>query len=173
MHISIKTDRLILSPVSDTFKMDIFQEFTPEITQYMPFMPNGDIQETEHFITQSNQDFRVGKSVQFCILKKETNEFLGCCGIHDFDTKAIELGIWLKKSVHRNGFAIETINALIAFIEKNFDFDYILYPVDKDNTASRKIPKKLGFIPSLTYEKKKSETQNLNIIEFRKVNTRV
>ena len=80
----------------------------------------------------------------------------------------VEIGLWLKKSVHGIGYGTETVKTLIEFAEAHLDFEYLFYPVDKDNCASRKIPEKLGFIPTRSYEKKKSETENLHIIEYRK-----
>lgn len=168
LNITVDTDRLVLRPVSDDLKFDICNEFTPEVTKFMPFMPNCDIKVTEDFIANSNQELISGKGIQFCIIKRETNEFLGCGGLHHTDTKAVEIGLWLKKGVHGNGYGIETVKALIDLAEKNLDIDYLFYPVDKDNWASRKIAEKLGFIPARSYEKKKSETENLHIIEYRK-----
>ena len=40
-------------------------------------------------------------------------------------------------------------------VEQNFEFNYIIYPVDKENIRSRKIAEKLGFLPFETYKKKK------------------
>jgi ribosomal-protein-alanine N-acetyltransferase len=167
-NITVYTNRLILQPVSDKYKFEICNEFTAEITKYMPFTPAGDIKATEDFIARSNDELISGKSVQFCIVERKTNEFLGCCGLHHTDTKAVELGLWLKKSVHGNGYGTEVVKALIALAEKSLDPDYLFYPVDKNNEASRKIPEKLGFIPFKVYEKRKNETVNLNVIEFRK-----
>jgi ribosomal-protein-alanine N-acetyltransferase len=168
LNITVETDRLVLRPVSDEFKFDICNEFTPEVTKFMPFTPTGDMKVTEDFIARSNQELISGKGIQFCIIEKESNEFLGCCGLHHTDTKAVEIGLWLKKSVHGIGYGTEIVRELVGLAEKNLDIDYLFYPVDKDNCASRKIPEKLGFIPTRSYEKKKSETENLHIIEYRK-----
>lgn len=167
-NIVINTDRLILQPVSEDFKFDICREFTLEVTRFMPFLPTGNIKETEDFIARSNQELLVGKAIHFCILKNETKEFLGCCGLHHIDTKNVEIGLWLKKRVHGNGYGTETVKALVELAENKFDIEYLSYPVDKDNWASRKIPEKLGFIPSKNYDTKKSDTENLHIIEYRK-----
>ena len=169
-NIIIDTNRLILQPVSDEFKFEICHEFISEITKFMPFIPNGNIKETEDFIVRSNQELIGGKAIHFCIIKEETKEFLGCCGLHHIDTKNVEIGLWLKKSAQGNGYGTETVKALVELAENNLDIEYLFYPVDKDNWASRKIPEKLGFIPAKTYDKKKSETENLHIIEFRKRN---
>lgn len=164
----INTDRLILQPVSDEFKLDICREFTAEVTKYMPFTPNGDLQETEDFIYRCNQELIDHKSIQFSIIKKESNEFLGVCGLHNIDSKAVEIGLWLKVSVHGLGYGTEVVKALINFAEINFDIEYLFYPVAKENKASRNIPEKLNFFQATTYLKMKNDTENLDIIEYRK-----
>src|SRR5664279_3018230 len=143
--IIIHTSRLTLQPVSNEFKLDIFNEFTLEITRYMPFTPTNDIKETEDFIAHAAGELISGKAIHFCILKTGTNEFLGCCALDHIDSGAVEIGLWLKKDVHGNGYGTDTVKALIDFAEEKFDFDYLFYPVDEYNYASRKIPEKLGF----------------------------
>ncbi|MDW9382176.1 GNAT family N-acetyltransferase [Chryseobacterium sp. JV558] len=80
----------------------------------------------------------------------------------------MELGLWLKKNSQGKGLGTEIITALIEFLENNFTFHYILYPVDEENTASKKIPEKLGFIPTKRYKKYKDHVTDLNIVEYRK-----
>jgi ribosomal-protein-alanine N-acetyltransferase len=168
INVKVDTERLKLRPVSNKYKVDICNEFTAEVTKFMPFNPIGDIKMTEEFLENSLLELIDGNSIHFCILNKETNEFLGCCGIHNIDTKVIEIGLWIKKKEQSKGYGTETVKALIDFAEEKFDYNYLVYPVDKDNLASRKIPEKFGFFSSNIYEKKKSETESLNIIEYRK-----
>lgn len=170
INVKVNTNRLTLIPASDEYKVAICNEFTAEVTKFMPFNPVGDIKMTEEFLENARQELIAGKSIHFCILNKETNEFLGVCGLHDIDTSVIEIGLWLKEKQQAKGFGTETVRALIEFAEENLNFNYMVYPVDKDNLASRKIPEKFGFLPFTTYEKRKSEMETLNIIEYRKLN---
>jgi [ribosomal protein S5]-alanine N-acetyltransferase len=165
---NVKTERLVLEPVSEEFKFDICREFTAEVTKYMPFIPNGDVKVIEGFIARSNQELSEGKGIQFCILDRKTREFLGVCGLHHTDTQAIEIGLWLKIGEHKKGYGTESVKALIEFAEENFKPDFFYYPVDKDNIASRNIPEKLGFIVVKEYISPKSPTENLNMVEYQK-----
>lgn len=45
---------------------------------------------------------------------------------------------------------------------------YLIYPVDKENVSSRRIPEKLGFFVFAEYKKAKDENTFLHIIEYRK-----
>lgn len=164
----IITERLLLEPVTEKFKFDICREFTAEVTKYMPFSPNGDIKVTEAFILRSNQELSEGKGIQFCILEKETREFLGVCGLHHTNTDAIEIGLWLKIGEHRKGYGTETVKGLIKFAEERLNPVLLFYPVYKANTASRKIPEKLGFTIVKEYTRTTSETENIDIVEYQK-----
>jgi [ribosomal protein S5]-alanine N-acetyltransferase len=171
-NIDITGARIILRPVSMEYKENICREFTTGVTKYMPFTPTGDITLTEDFIRNSILELQHNASLQLCIFLRNNDEFIGCCGgLHHINTRAIEIGLWLKKSVHGKGYGTETVEALSGWADKQFDFDYLLYPVDKENLASKRIPEKLGFTAARSYIKRKSDTENLDIIEYRKNKT--
>ena len=157
-NIEIVAKRIVLRPVSMEYKENICQEFTPEVTKYMPFSPRGDITMTEDFIRRSEQELQNEISLQLCVLlKNNDNEFLGCCGLHHINTKSIEIGLWLKKSAHGKGYGIETVEALIDWANKKLDFDYLFYPVGKENSASKKFGKAWIYCSKKLYKKKKQD----------------
>jgi len=72
-------------------------------------------------------------------------EFLGCCGLHGREKWTTpELGIWLKKTAHGNRFGQSAIGLLVTWASENLNIDYFIYPVDRENVPSRKIPELLG-----------------------------
>lgn len=143
-NFSIATERLILKPVSMDWKNDIFREFTPEITVYMFPSPAKHISETENFIQISRKNMEEGIEIVLNVFLRETNEFLGCAGLHQINTKHPELGVWIKKSAHGNKYGREAMHALKKWADQHLHYEYIVYPVDCDNIASRKIPESLG-----------------------------
>lgn len=165
--IRIKTDRLLLQPVEELHVDDINTYFTAEITTYMPFNPEGNRNDIVSFVKESKELLLKNTDLVMVALDSNNN-FMGCCGIHNITEKSVELGLWLKKSAQGAGLGTEIIISLIEFLESNFTFKYILYPVDQENIASRKIPEKLGFIPYKKYHKNKSSSSFLKIIEYRK-----
>jgi [ribosomal protein S5]-alanine N-acetyltransferase len=167
-NIKVETGRLLFQPVSEKYKFEICKEFTPEVTRFMPFSPTGDIKMTEAFIANSQQQLLNGSNLHFCMVNKNTNEFIGCCGLHNVDTAAIEIGLWIKENAWSKGFGTETVKALIYFAGEQFKYNYLIYPVDAKNLASRNIPEKLGFSIFGSYVKKKNEMQLLDVIEYRK-----
>ncbi|RXM49907.1 MULTISPECIES: GNAT family N-acetyltransferase [unclassified Chryseobacterium] len=165
--IKIKTERITLQPVNDSYIDDIVEHFTEEVTQYMPFNPQGDRQEIITFVNESQKTLLQNTDLVMAVLDSK-GTFVGCCGIHNITEESIELGLWLKKSAQGKGLGTEIIKTLIEFSESNLTFNYILYPVDEENTASRKIPEKLGFKLTKKYRKYKNPPTDLSILEYRK-----
>jgi ribosomal-protein-alanine N-acetyltransferase len=166
-NIVIHTNRLILEPIHEKYIDDINTGFTQEITTYMPFNPNGDRNEIINFVENAKNNLIQKTDIVFVALNLK-REFIGCCGIHNINKESVELGLWLRKEYQNQGFGTEIINVLTDFAEQNLEFNYMVYPVDKENIRSRRIPENLGFIPFKTYKQKKSDSIDLNIIEFRK-----
>ncbi|PTS93836.1 N-acetyltransferase [Pedobacter sp. HMWF019] len=167
-QIKIETKRLSLISVSDKYKDEILRAFTPQITRYMPYTPIGDEREVQGFLDKAKLGLINGTDFVFSSIHKDGEAFLGCRGIHNISEESIELGLWLKKDVHGHGFGTEIVGELINFIEGNLKFNYLIYPVDKENVASRRIPEKLGFSIFGEYKEAKDENTFFNIIEYRK-----
>jgi RimJ/RimL family protein N-acetyltransferase len=77
-----------------------------------------------------------------------------------------ELGIWTKKSSHNNGYGIEAMNGLIEWVNKNIKFDYLKYPVDKRNKASRRIPERNNGKIVKEYKNKGLGGKELDEVEY-------
>ncbi len=143
--LQIEGERLILKSIDAGYSAEIFREFSPEITRYMLPKPADTIDETLAFISESLDRMRKGCDLVLAITLKENGDFLGCCGFHGIaDVRIPVLGIWIKKAAHGNKYGREAIRILTAWAAETIDFDYVRYPVDKDNIASRKIPEELG-----------------------------
>jgi RimJ/RimL family protein N-acetyltransferase len=145
LSLTIEGERLRLVAISDRFELDIFKEFTSEITRYMFPSPAPDIEVTRNFIDASRRGMQIGNNLQFVILSKTLGEFLGCCSLHGEDNiRTPELGIWLKKNAHGSGYGREAVRTLVNWSCDNIDLDYFIYPVDRRNIASAKIPQSLS-----------------------------
>lgn len=143
--IEIKGERLSLRPVSMLDADDIFKEFTPAITRYMlPAAPDN-LEQVHLFIEFCDEGMRHQEDLVLAITHNSSKEFLGVCALHGKATpETPELGIWLKQNVHRQGYGREAVRLLAHWARDNIFFDYLCYPVDRDNTASRRIAEGLG-----------------------------
>ena len=165
--ICIESDRLRLVPIELEYAQKIFRHMNKDVTKYMYPKPADDISETTAWIKSARARMEAGTNVQLVILKKDTDEFLGCAGLHSVDQKTPELGVWVKKKAHGNGYGREAITALFYWACENIEFDYVLYPVDKRNIASRKIPESLGGVIKKEYKEKNMAGFELTEVEYR------
>lgn len=136
---NIETTRLLLVPVTKKYTSDIFANFTTEVTTYMYPCPAKEIGETEKIIECWIKQRNAKTDYVYAITRKETSEFLGMVGLHNLDRDTPELGIWTKISSHGNHYGKEAIGGLIEFA-KNQGYLKLIYPVDKRNISSKKIP---------------------------------
>jgi ribosomal-protein-alanine N-acetyltransferase len=137
--------RLVLKPITSGYAAEIFQEFTPEITTYMLPRSPSHISETEQFIAEACKQRAAGTDLGFVILDKLSSEFLGVCGLHGTrNPRQPEFGIWLKKAAQKKALGREAISVLKAWCEQTLAVEGFIYPVDRRNQPSRRIPEALG-----------------------------
>ena len=160
------TDRLILRPVSLEDKDVIFTSFNATVTKHMFPKPADDISETISWIKSSMKKYEDKNDIVFVGRLKGTNEFIGNFGLHHIDTKTPELGVWTKIESHGNHYGLEGIKAVVDYAYKHLDYDYLIYPVDRKNYASRNIPETLGGFPRKDYKEMGKGGNELDIIEY-------
>jgi len=143
--VKIEGERVLFSSLTSEYRKYIFKEFTKEITRFMfPASPS-EISEIDSFIERSREGMENKTDLVLVITDKNNNDFLGICGLHgNKRPKEPELGIWLKKSAHSKYLGREAIKYLVSWVQKNIEYNYLVYPVDKENIPSRKIAEYLG-----------------------------
>ena len=141
----MRTRRLRLRPVRDEDAQPICESFTAEVTRYMRPAPPRDLSDSETFIEGAVAARARGTDFVWTIENRETGDFLGLCGLHSGNSRMdLELGVWLKKDAHGLHYGREAVEAVVGWVSANVDSDCLIYPVDRRNTASRKIPERLG-----------------------------
>lgn len=166
-NVVIESERLRLIPTSEKYAREIFAEFTSAITTYMSPKPAESIDDTFAFLRQARTELASGDSLNVAILTRVPDEFIGCGGLHHLKSRTPELGIWTKLSSHGQGYGREAVTALAYWALANLDFDYLIYPVDRRNFASRKIPELLGGTIEAEYDKVNASGATLDIVEYR------
>lgn len=137
----IKTQRLILLPVSHVDVEDIYSSFTSDVTIYMMPAPAKDMKAQIKVINGFIKNMERGKTCMYSI-KTDDGEFLGLVGIHNLDTLAPKFGIWLKNTAHSHGFGREAVQGVYDTYCKLYS--KFTYRVDERNISSRKIAESLG-----------------------------
>lgn len=140
----IESDRLFLRPLTMQDAQVIFENFTPTITRYTTPSSPKEISETETFLRGTIQKRQDHRELVMAICNRNTGEFLGVCGLHEIGKKHPELGIWIKESAQGNRFGREAITALVNWGQQHLTYEYLVYPVDRNNIPSRKIPESLN-----------------------------
>jgi RimJ/RimL family protein N-acetyltransferase len=140
--VSIKSERLVLRPISLSYAKDIHVEFNENVTKFLSYGPNKNLNATNDFIRESAQKTKNGEKLQLVVTSKE-GEFLGLTSIKKTNSQTPSFGLWLKEAAQGNGYGRELIFALTEWAYKNLDFDYIIYRVDAENIGSWKIAEKL------------------------------
>ncbi len=162
----IITKRLRLKPIDMTYVNEVFDYFSAEVCTYMGPQPATTINETMTFIASSMENYQRHQEVVYVILKQETSEFLGCLGVHNLPTKTPELGIWLKLSAQGMGYGQESIIAVMDDVKQRHPIDYFIYPVDRRNLPSRRIPEKLGGLIFGRKDTINSAGKRLELLEY-------
>lgn len=163
----LETDRLVLKPVSPDYTDVIFREFTPTVATYMYPRPAEKRIETEAFVQSAMADNEDGTSLTMVITERGTGEFLGCVGLHKLTDPRPEFGIWVKESAHMHGYGREAVRALKRWADEHLAYEYLIYPVDSRNIASRKIPESMGACIISQYDGMGGMGQELTLIKYR------
>lgn len=166
MSIIIETERLILKPVQVSDAEAIFHFFTPNVTTYMYPAPAKTIDDTLQFINYSIKMREEQKEIVWVARLKYDDRFVGCMGLHKINTKTPELGIWIQEGLFGKKLGLEGMTEIVKYARTNVVHDYLVYPVDRRNKASRNIPETLGGIYQNHYKKISQSGFELDIIEY-------
>lgn len=81
------------------------------------------------------------------IFMKDTQEFMGCCGLrpYDLDKKIYEIGIHLLPQYWGKGIGSEALNTVIEYAFKKLKVENLFAGHNPKNSASKKLLIKAGF----------------------------
>ncbi|WP_252179479.1 GNAT family N-acetyltransferase [Endozoicomonas sp. 4G] len=161
-NISIVDRGLKLVSISDKYAKEIFCEFSEEVTRYMAPKPTENINETLDFISCSIEGMKAKQQLVLVITSLK-DEFLGCVALYcRGNACSPELGVWVKKTAHGNGYGRKVVSSLFQWASNTINFKYAIYPVDRRNIASRKIPESLG---GVIFKEAKVTTESGNVLD--------
>ena len=130
--------------------------------------PAETIDDTFAFIDAAVERMKAGDNFQAVVVRLDSGEFLGCCGLHgEGKPETPELGIWIKRGAQGNGYGKEAIIGLKRWADRNLAYKYLTYPVDRRNQASIRIPEALGGKVIVRETQKKPDGTILELLIYR------
>jgi len=145
----INTERLQIRNLRISDLVDFhFYRSNPEITKYQGFDVFTKRQAEEFIHQQLDKKFgKPGEWVQYGIEYRNTGKLIGDCAIKldQNDIRIAEIGITISHTEQRNGYAKETLIAILNFLFCIENFHRVREIVDVENIASIRLLKSLGF----------------------------
>lgn len=137
---------IVLNPLSvdDIFK--IFNTLNDEreyMREWLPFVDTtNEAEDTANYVNFVLQT----EDKQFTIYYQ--NKFVGLIGFKGTDTtnNKTEIGYWLSQYAQRKGIMTQSVKKLIELAFSEMGMNRIQIKVAVDNTKSRRIPERLGFM---------------------------
>ena len=136
----LKTERCLLVPVSLKYKKDAFEEFTDKITKYMHASATKNIKESENYIINRIKEAKLWKNLLLDVIDNDTWEFIWRFNITEINTKTPKIWLWIKLSKQWQWYWKEITKWVMDWFDKNINYDYLNYWVERRNIKSRKIP---------------------------------
>lgn len=166
LSVKIETPRLWLQAVDTLWAEEIYAGFDKEVSRYMHSLPDQCIEQTHETIQRSREKMANGNSLHLVALNKKNNEFIGTIGLYDIPSRHPEFGIWIKKKAHGNWYGRECVHNLLDWSIQHLPVDYFIYPVDKRNIASLKIPGFFNGRIERMYSVQTEGGRKLDILEY-------
>ena len=123
------------------------------------------------YIAQA-QDFRQTGQLRLMICLKDTNQAIGCIDLFDADFKNRRAGVGIliaDETLKGQGYALESLNALIDYAMHVFDFKQLYSHVSIRNEASMRLFEKAGFSVSgelINWWKTREDFENVRIYQL-------
>lgn len=145
----IKTERLLLRPFCKEDAQAVFAcwESDPDIAKYMFWCSHNDIEKTREWIAFEVGQIPSDRWFRWAVVCRDTNELIGT-GVLYFEQEygLFEIGYNFGKRYWGNGYATETMQAVIDFAKNSLGLKELVSRYAKENPASGKVLKKLGFV---------------------------
>ncbi|MEO8517124.1 MAG: GNAT family N-acetyltransferase [Flavobacterium sp.] len=151
MNILIETDRLILRPIvpSDVEAMFVLDS-NPNVNFYLGNNPVKTIEESQAIIEMIRSQYIQNGIGRFAVVLKETNEFIGWCGIkfitepENNHVNFYEIGYRFQENHWGKGYGFESAKAWMDYAFSTMKVKAMYASAHIDNTGSNKILQKIG-----------------------------
>ncbi len=115
----------------------------PDVIRYTDDPPFASIQEANAFLLAYDQYEKNGFG-RWAVIHKETEEWLGWCGIKRNEEELIDLGYRFHKEHWGKGYATEASVAVRDYAFKTLNISQLIGRVAQENAASIRVLEKIG-----------------------------
>lgn len=144
------TERLILKEITDKDAPVLFEmRRDPEIMKYIGRPIPKSIDDIYELIQKMEMMKSKGEGISWGIFKKENPDFkIGNIGLYRIIAEhyRAEIGYMLNTGYHQQGIMFEAIQKVIEYGFKEMNLHSIEANINPENTASRKLLEKAGFV---------------------------
>ncbi|MFT4521568.1 MAG: ribosomal-protein-alanine N-acetyltransferase [Bacteroidia bacterium] len=140
-----ESDRIFLRPLALADGKDLFMlNANPNILQYTGDPPFTNEAAAVHFIKYYS-DYQAYGMGRWVVVNKLSSKFLGWCGLKRHSDGSVDLGFRFFENEWNKGYATEASKLCIAYGFDSLKLTEIIGRAEKENTASIRVLKKLGF----------------------------
>ena len=145
---SLETKRLILRPFKELDAMEVFEcwESDPKVAKYMFWTSHNDLNKTKEWIQFELGQIPKNDLYRFALVLKDTGELIGTGLIYyEEEVDSWEIGYNLGRKYWGNGYTTEAMKEVLSFAERELHIKEVVGRYAKENAASGRVMKKLGF----------------------------
>ncbi len=158
----IETNRLIIRCYRREDTPLVSGAINSSLDHLRPWMPwasrPAEPESTLKLLQLFHDTFYLGQDYFFGIFNKTESELIGSTGLHTrIGARAREIGYWINVAHVRQGYAKETVTALIKVGFAIENLERIEIRCDPNNIISQKIPKALGFKNTATIKNNETD----------------
>ena len=140
----IATKRLILREFDLSDAQSLYElNANPDVLKYTGDHPFASIQEAVSFL-DNYYDYSVNGYGRWAVICKESDEFLGWCGLKLNEEEMIDLGFRFFQEYWGKGYATEAAEAALGYGFSQLNMHEIIGRASIENVASIKVLEKIG-----------------------------
>ncbi|MCL2147788.1 MAG: GNAT family N-acetyltransferase [Methanomassiliicoccaceae archaeon] len=151
----IRTERLILRPLTPADAETAYRGWTgdADVAKYVSWLPHRSIADTEEWLREIQWEQEDADNISprdnyiWGFVLKETGELFGSGGlIWDDGRQLYQVGYNIMKSHWNKGYTTEAMKGVLGFAAASLGIKRVAGGHAKDNLASERVIKKLGFV---------------------------
>jgi RimJ/RimL family protein N-acetyltransferase len=146
---TLETKRFILRAITPEDALEIFRLYTtPEVTRYLPHLRMTSLDEAVEKVQRYQSAFEKQESFAWAVIQRGQSQLMGTCVLHHLNLAhhRAEVGYSLSPEWWGKGVMSEVVAVELAFAFETMGFHSLEAIIDPDNTASRRLLEKLGFV---------------------------